>query len=83
MKKPPSLLTVLSRNLELLMVKRGWTSPTVASKLGVNPDSINRIRAGRSKYLDPEMLENILNLFEVTPDTLLLPQDGVIYDFGD
>lgn len=79
----PPLLHVYARNVQHCAFKRGWSSTKLASELGVSLNTINRIRFGRSRYIDPEVFVALLKLFGCTPNDLLLPQPGIDYELTD
>jgi len=73
------LLTIFARNLELQAFRKGWTSQQLIKELDITQNAYNRIRQNRSRYLDPEILESAIELFDCTPNDLLLPQPDVVY----
>jgi transcriptional regulator with XRE-family HTH domain len=75
----PPLLHVYARNVEHCAFKRGWSMAKLAHELGVSHNTLNRIRFGRSRYLDPEVFTALLELFGCEPNELLLPQPGIDY----
>lgn len=75
----PPLLHVYSRNVEHCAFKRGWTAARLASELGVSLNTLNRIRFVRSRYVDPEILDALLEIFGCEPNDLLLAQPGIDY----
>ena len=79
----PPLLHVYARNVEHCAFKRGWSTPRLATELGVTLNTLNRIRFGRSRYLDPEVFTALLELFGCEPNNLLLPQPGIDYAITD
>jgi DNA-binding Xre family transcriptional regulator len=79
----PPLLHVYARNVEHCAFKRGWSTPRLATELGVSLNTLNRIRFGRSRYLDPEVFTALLELFGCEPNDLLLPQPGIDYAITD
>lgn len=79
----PSLLRVYSRNLELLMTKRGWSPVQLAQRLGITQNTLNRIRLNRSRYIDPEVLEGCIRLFNCTPNDLLATHSDIDYADAD
>jgi transcriptional regulator with XRE-family HTH domain len=79
----PPLLHVYARNVEHCAFKRGWSTAKLAHELGVSLNTLNRIRFGRSRYLDPEVFIALLELFGCTPNDLLLPQSGIDYAISD
>jgi hypothetical protein len=78
----PSLLHVYARNVEHCAFKRGWPTQKLAHELGITLNTLNRIRFGRSRYLDPEVFTALIELFACEPNDLLLPQPGIDY-FSD
>jgi DNA-binding Xre family transcriptional regulator len=76
--KPP-LLNVYARNVELHAFKRGWSHKFLATRLGITPYSLTRIRYGRGRYLDAEVFASMLEIFDCQPNDLLLPQPGIDY----
>ena len=81
--KQPPLLHVYARNVEHCAFKRGWSHAYLATRLGVTAHTLNRIRYGRGRYLDPEVLAAMFELFECEPNDLLLPQPGIDYTLPD
>lgn len=79
----PPLLHVYARNVEHCAFKRGWSHAKLAHELGVTLNTLNRIRFGRSRYLDPEVFVALLELFACEPNDLLLPQPGIDYAISD
>jgi DNA-binding Xre family transcriptional regulator len=75
----PALLNVYARNVEHCAFKRGWSTAKLATELGITLNTLNRIRFGRSRYLDPEVLTALIDLFACEPNDLLLPQPGIDY----
>lgn len=75
----PSLIHIYARNVEHRAFMRGWQAPRLATELGVTLNTVNRLRFGRSRFIDPEVLAGLLELFNCAPDDLLLPQPGIDY----
>lgn len=73
----PAIVVTFWRNLEYYSFLRGWTNERLADQLGVSKNTLNRLRFGRSKYIDPEILVSSLEVFELTPDDLLLSKPEV------
>ena len=78
-KKPHHLLTVYARNIDLLTFKRGWTLNRLASELGTTTAALTRVRLRHNKYLDPELLSDLLRVFNCAPNDLLAPHPDVDY----
>ena len=76
---PEEILRVYSRNIDILAFKRGWNTTRVAAALGVTANTLRRVRQKRNHYIDPELLAALLDVFECTPNDLLLPQAGIDY----
>ncbi len=76
---PDAMLRVYSRNSEILAIKRGWNTARVAAVLGVTANTLRRVRQKRNRYIDPELLAALIDVFECTPNDLLLPQAGIDY----
>jgi DNA-binding Xre family transcriptional regulator len=77
---PPRLMRVYARNIDLLAYKRGWSTELLAKRLALSPNTLIRIRRHQSKYIDPEVLLALMDVFDCTPNDILLPQEGVNYD---
>lgn len=76
--KPP-LVHVYARNVDHRLFMRGWLPPRLAAELGVTINTVNRLRCGRSRFIDPEVFTCLLELFDCEPNDLLLPQPGLDY----
>lgn len=75
----PSLVHVYARNVDHRLFMRGWLAPDLARALGVTITTVNRLRLGRARFIDPEVFTQLLELFECAPNDLLLPQPGIDY----
>lgn len=73
----PAIVVTFWRNLEWYCFQRGWTNDRLADQLGVSKNTLNRLRFGRSRYIDPEILVSSLEVFELTPNDLLLSKPEV------
>lgn len=77
MAEPVLLLTNLWRNLEWLSFERGWGHDELREELGITKNTLNRLRFGRSRYIDPEILMSACEVFELTPNDLLFSKPEV------
>lgn len=73
----PDIVVTFWRNLEYYSFLRGWTNERLADQLGVSKNTLNRLRFGRSRYIDPEILTSSLEVFELEPNDLLLSKPEV------
>ena len=73
----PAIVVTFWRNLEWYSFQRGWTNERLADQLGVSKNTLNRLRFGRSRYIDPEILTSSLDVFELEPNDLLLSKPEV------
>ena len=73
----PDIVLTFWRNLEYYSFLRGWTNERLADQLGVSKNTLNRLRFGRSRYIDPEILTSSLEVFELEPNDLLLSKPEV------
>lgn len=73
------LLGNYSRNLEYQIFLRGWSVDELIERSGLGRNTINRIRKNRHKQIDPLALSKLAKVFDVTPNDLLLRQEGVTY----
>lgn len=74
-----SLLITLGRNVDVYAFQRGWPPQLLATRLGVSTHSLNRVRFARCRYIDPELLQGLSELFNCSYNELLLPQPGIDY----
>lgn len=77
MTEAPEIVVTFWRNLEWYSFQRGWTNERLADQLGVSRNTLNRLRFGRSRYIDPEILTSSLEVFELEPNDLLLSKPEV------
>lgn len=84
MSEAPAIVVTFWRNLEWYSFQRGWTKGAyqpdldrLAEQLGVSKNTLSRLRFGRSRYIDPEILVSSLEVFELTPNDLLIPKPEV------
>lgn len=73
------MLSDYSRNIELQCCRRQWSVEDLVSKTGLSRNTIQRIRANRHKQIDAHALSKFCDAFEVSPDNLLLRQEGITY----
>lgn len=81
---PHPLLRVYARNVEIWMCRRSLSAADVVREVNalgcaVSPHAVRNLRTTRGRWIDPELLAGLLDLFGCTPDDLLLPQPGVDY----
>jgi len=76
---PHPILRVYARNVEIAMCRRNLTPSALVRELGVSPHAVTNLRLHRGRWIDPELLAELLELFGCTPNDLLLPQPGVDY----
>jgi transcriptional regulator with XRE-family HTH domain len=74
-----SLLAVYGRNLDVCAFKRGWSTSQLATLLGISSNALNRIRSGKNRSIDPELLQRFSELFQCDFNALLMPQPGIDY----
>lgn len=74
-----SLLRIYGRNIDVACFKRGWSPQTLASRLGISINALNRVRFGRSRYIDPGVLIGLTELFTCEFNELLSRQPGIDY----
>ena len=74
--KTPILVTYW-RNMEWFAFARGWDHVRLATELGITMNTLNRLRFGRARYIDPEMFDASCEVFNCQPNDLLLPQPEV------
>ena len=73
------ILRVYARNVEIFMCRRNLTPTHLAHQLSASPHALANLRFHRGRWIDPELLVELLQLFECEPNDLLLPQPGVDY----
>lgn len=76
----PAILRIYGRNVELMSFKTGISMPELAKRLDISANALSRIRFGRSKYIDPAVLDQLCGMFNCTYQDLLTQQEGVNYD---
>ena len=75
----PDLLPVYGRNIDHFAFKKGWTSTRLASELGITAGTLRRIRLSRGRYLDLDLMLELMRVFSCSPNDLLLPQPDIDY----
>lgn len=78
--QPSSLISVLGRNMELLVLKKGLSLAHIAEEGGLSLRALKNLRDGNCRYIDPDLLEGLMRVLKVTPNELLIPLDDVKYD---
>lgn len=82
-KKPPHLITIYGRNIEIFAFKRGWSMRHLADEAGCTVATLTRVRMRHNKTIDPELLASLLSIFNCRPDDLLLPHPDVDYTLSN
>ena len=77
MDSSPAIVVTFWRNLEWYSFQRGWTNERLADQLGVSKNTLNRLRFGRCRYIDPEILTSSCEVFDLSPNDLLLSKPEV------
>lgn len=78
----PDLAVVYGRNIDFQLFKRNWSPTKICKTINISESALTRLRHGRARYIDPEVLLSLLRLFECTPNDLLLPHPGIDYTNG-
>lgn len=73
------LMRVLARNLDYQLFLRNWTAQHLATELGLDARTVSRLRSARVSRIDPELFQALCDVFDCTPNDLLLPRDELIY----
>jgi DNA-binding Xre family transcriptional regulator len=73
------LLSIYGRNVEVNAFKRGWSTAQLATRLGITPEAMRRIRTGKNRSIDPDVLSAMTDLFQCDYNALLTPQPGIDY----
>jgi DNA-binding Xre family transcriptional regulator len=75
----PQMLSDYSRNIEYFCFKLQWTVDMLCEATGLSRNTINRIRANHHKHIDAHALTRFCNVFNVSPNELLLRIEGITY----
>lgn len=74
------LVHVYGRNIDLAMARKDMTPADVAAECGITSDALGRIRRNtRGRFIDPEILLRLTEIFECSIEELLLPAAGMHY----
>lgn len=73
------LMRVYARNLDYQLFKRGWTAQHLASELGLDTRTVTRLRNAQVGRIDPELFTAMCDVFQCTPNDLLMRHDELIY----
>jgi len=74
------IMRTYSRNLLFEAFTRNWTTEQLANKLGTTIHTIGRIRRGEAIYIDVDIFQKALDIFDCTPNDLLLKRDYLTYE---
>ena len=66
--------------MEVLALKRGWTLSELGQRSEIPVNHLRGLKNGQLRYLDPEVIEALLETLAIEPNTLMLPMADVIYD---
>jgi len=78
-----NLLVTYWRNMEWYAFARGWDHTRLATELGCTMNTLNRLRFGRARYIDPEMFESSCEVFSCEPNDLLITKPEVERRYAD
>lgn len=62
---------MIKNNLAVLMCEKGFTNRKLAKLTGVHEDTIQRIKKGRKKQIDIELMNNIYKVMELKPTDII------------
>ena len=65
--------------MELIALKKGLSLAYIAQEGGLSFRALKNLRDGYCRYIDPDLLEGLMRVLEVTPNDLLMPLDDVTY----
>jgi len=71
---------LLGRNIRFHLFRTEATLKDVADAAGMSTYSLGRMANGRTKLIDPNMLTDLMRVFDCDANALLLPIEGVPYD---
>jgi DNA-binding Xre family transcriptional regulator len=74
-----SIMQVYARNIQLHMARLNLTTSQLSDQLYVTPASFNRIRSGRARIIDPDILNKLRRIFSCTANDLLEVNPAVDY----
>jgi len=78
--KSESIMKIYARNLLFEAFTRNWTTEQTAKELETTIHVIGRIRRGETIYIDLDILSKALEVFNCTPNDLLLKREYLTYD---
>jgi DNA-binding Xre family transcriptional regulator len=70
---------IYGRNIQLQMTKHNLSTSEVAAQLCITPVTFNRIRTGRMRQIDPDLLYQLKTIFNCTANDLLEAHPDIDY----
>jgi transcriptional regulator with XRE-family HTH domain len=71
---------LLGRNIRFHLFRTELTLRDVAEASGISPYSLGRMASGKTKLIDPNVLTDLMRVFQCDANALLQPLEGVPYD---
>jgi DNA-binding Xre family transcriptional regulator len=71
---------LLGRNIRFHLFRTQAKLKDVAESAGMSTYSLGRLASGKTKMIDPNVLADLMRVFNCDANALLLPIDGVPYD---
>ena len=83
MYEPHEIMRIFALNIERFAFQRGWSLSVLCDQLGISRNTVERLRYGQATYINPELLAAALEVFEVEPNDLLLPNPEIEHRYAD
>ena len=76
----PEMLTQFAQNIMFMMFRDGLSQEQVVAETQIPEKTLSRVLANKHERIDPKVLVGLCNLFDLTPNDLLLPREDVDYN---
>lgn len=73
---------LLGRNIRFHLFSTELTLRDAAERVGISPYSLGRLASGKTKSLDPNLITDLMQVFNCDANALLMPIEGVRYNDG-
>jgi transcriptional regulator with XRE-family HTH domain len=73
---------LLGRNIRFHLFRTELTLKDAAENVGISAYSLGRVASGKTKLVDPNLLTDLMQVFNCDANALLMPIEGVPYNDG-
>jgi len=71
---------LLGRNIRFHLFRLNLSLTSVAKQTGASAYSLGRVASGKTRLIDPNLISDLMRVFNCDANALLMPIEGVPYE---